>query len=455
MRPKEEMMFETIHVSLLRSVGCAAPLALLLAACSGETVDLGELSKDLSASASRCRETTLVAGSVVIENQDQLEQLEGCEEIEGNLYVRPFVDPDFRPLAALRRVGGALELGRRTTFDTPELPFDMQELIDHEAELLVGGWLASLEGFENLERTGSLSLSGVGAPNLAALSNLTTLSNGGALQIEFCTSLRDLTGLERLTGVVELSLSCNSLESLAGPRFAPRMGRVSIVGPRLVDLGNFAPETVQDLGIQNTGLENLDALSKLTRATSIGLVGNAALANVDALDALEAVNYLSIEENPRLERLPEFASMYELDELRIMDNDSLENLPSLPNLGVSPGEWDNLNPGDVLALRPDLILVNLNPALESLVIPAGWPAVSYLMIDSNAGLVNVDLSNLHAADGLYISNNPLLETVSLGLLETVDDLRVSDNPLLSLEPFDDLQTFRKIVQPGPLDPSQD
>jgi hypothetical protein len=456
MGPKEELMFETIHVSLLRSAGCAATLTLLLAACSGETVDLGELSKDLSASAPRCQEASLVAGSVVIENQAQLDQLEGCEEIEGNFYVRPFVDPDFRPLAALRRVGGALELGRRTVFDMPELPLDrQQETLERETALLVGGWLASLEGFENLERAGSLSLSGVGVPNLAALSNLTTLSNGGSLQIELCTSLRDLTGLERLTGVVELRLNCHSLESLAGPRFSARMSSAIIGGPRLVDLGNFAPESVHDLAIKNTGLEHLDALSKLTRASGIELIGNAALTNIDALDALEAVSYLGIMENPRLERLPELAALFELDELRIVENDSLENLPSLPALGNDPREWDNRYPGDVLAVRPDLILVNLNPALESLVIPAGWPAVSHLMIGSNAGLVNVDLSNLRAADGLYISENPLLETVSLGLLETVDDLRVVGNPLLSLEPFDELQTFRRIVQPGPLDPSQD
>jgi hypothetical protein len=393
---------------------------------------------------------------VVIENQEQLDQLEGCEEIDGNLYVRPFADPDFRPLAALRRVGGALELGRRTEADMPELPHDiLQEIIDRETALLAAGWLASLEGFENLERAGSLSLSGVGAPNLEALSSLTTLSNGGALQIDLCTGLRDLTGLERLTGVVDLRLPCSSLESLAGPRFSPHMGDVAIGGASLVDLGNLAPESVDTLSIQGTALENIDALSDLTHATSIALIGNAALANIDALDTLEMVDSLSIEENPRLERLPELASMGQLHELRIVSNDSLENLPILPNLGISPSEWDDLAPGNLLLVRPNLILVRLNPALESLVIPAGWPAVSYLAIDSNAGLVNIDLSNLHAADGLHISGNPRLETVSLGLLETVDDLRVTGNPLLSLEPFEDLQTFRKIVQPGPLDPSQD
>lgn len=450
-------MLKLTHVSSLRFIGCSAALATL-AACSGETVALGEVARDLVTNGSRCREATLVEGSVVIENQDQLARLEGCEQIEGDLVVRPFAGADFGPLAALTRVGGALDIGRPSTWDelTPEQQERIDEIFEEEQALLDAGWLASLAGFESLERAGRLALRGIGTPSLQPLSNLSTLTNGAVLELGPCTNLRDLTGLERLTGVVELSLSCESLESLAGPRFAPGMSDVIITGANLVDLGALAPERVNELRIEYTAIENVDALSGLTFATSIDLFGNADLTDADALDTLRTAKYLRIAGSPRLERLPELTSMFQLDALGILSNDTLANLPSLPNLGLASGqtEWGNLAPEDAMRVRPDIVQISGNAALESVVIPAGWLAVSFLDISGNANLASIDLSNLHAADGLYISTNPLLEAIDLGQLETIDDLRVIDNPRLALEPFDDLQTFRRIVQPGPLEPGQ-
>lgn len=443
----------------LRGGGCAAALAVLTGACSADTVDLGEVSNDLTA-ASRCQESTLVEGSVLVENQAQLDELEGCEEIAGNFYIRPFAGADFRPLAALNTVGGALVLGRLTAFDMLDLPLEVQErigeIMEQEQALLQSGCFSSLEGFEGLERVGSLSLNGVGTPDLQAFSNLSTLSNGGVLEIGACANLRALTGLEQLSGIVALTQLCNSLESLAGPRFAPSMSNAYIFGTSLADLGSFAPESVNELRIEDTALENLDALSRLSRATHIDVYGNPSLTNVDAFDALNYVGYLRIANSPLLERLPELTSIYELSTLSIVGNDALTNIPSIPNIYLVRGlmEWGNLAPEDALRIRPDLIQIIGNRSLESVAIPAGWLGVSYLDIGNNDSLTSIDLANVHAADALWIGTNAALTSVNLGLLETVDDLRVIDNPSLPLEPFDAVQTFRRIVQSGPLEPDQ-
>jgi hypothetical protein len=447
------------RIRSLRHPGCAAALAVFGGACSAETIDLGEVSRDL-VGPSRCQQSTLVEGSVVVENQEQLDQLEGCEQIAGDFHIRPFAGADFRPLAALHTVGGALELGRLTVFDLLSLPLEVQErigeILEQEQALLDSGCFSSLEGFEGLERVGSLSLNGVGTPDLLAFSNLAALTDGGSLVIGACANLRDLEGLEGLTSVVELTQSCNSLESLDGPRFAPRMGNALIFGRSLADLGSFAPESVNELRIEDTALESLDALSQLARAISIDILGNRALTDVDALATLSDVGYLRIGLSPLLERLPELTSMVQLDELSIVGNDALENFPSIPNLGVLPGEtdWDNLAPKDALLLRPDIIEITANAALESIVIPAGWLAASYIDIIDNERLTSIDLANIQAVDGLTIGANAALTSVDLGLLETVDDLRIIDNPLLPLEPFDAVSTFRRIVQPGPLEPEQ-
>jgi hypothetical protein len=438
---------------------CSAALSLAAGACSGDVVSLGEVSKDLAANPSRCQDSTLVDGSVVIENQARLDQLAGCETIAGNLYVRPFEAPDLRPLASLSEVGGALELGRLSVFDMLDLPLEEQEQIDQvtarEQALLDGGWLGSLEGLESLSRVDSLKLAGVSAPDLEPLSNLSALAGGGTLQIGPCTDLRSLRGLERLAGVVDLILNCDSLETLAGLPSPSRMGDVQLAGVRLADLADFAPESLNELSISGTALENLDALAGLQRASRVAVANNPALVNVDGLDGLGVVGELSITSNPRLARLPEL-SMSELGAIRIVNNDTLTNFPSLPNLGLFSGStaWGVLAPDDALRVRPNLIEVLQNPALEHLVIPTGWLAASYVDIAGNERLASIDLSALHAADGLWITANPQLASVALGVLETVDDLRVIDNAVLPLDAFDALQTFQRIVQSGPLDPSQ-
>jgi hypothetical protein len=429
-------------------------------ACAGDTFELGEVSRDVEASPSRCESSALVEGSVVLENQEQIEQLEGCEEIAGDLYIRPFAGADFSSLAALKKVGGALELGRLTVFDLEDAPLEVQDGIDaineQEQALLDSGCFTSLVGFEGLERAGSLSLNGVGAADLQGFSNLSALTNGGVLQIGPCSNLRDLGGLERLSGVVELTQQCNSLESLAGPSFAPSMSNAYIVGASLADLGSFAPESVNELRIEDTALENLDALSQLSRANHIDIFGNRALSNADALEALSFVGDLRIANSPLLERLPELAAIYELDTLSITGNDALTNVPSLPNIGLvsGPAEWGNLAPEEAVRVRPDILQITGNSALQSLAIPAGWLAVGYLDISSNGQLTRIDLGNLHAADALAIGGNPALTSVELGSLETVDDLRIVNNPLLPLEPFDAVQAFRRLVQPGPLELEQ-
>jgi hypothetical protein len=448
------------HLSSLHYGWSVSALSLFSYACAGEEVDVGEISRDLASAESRCQLATLVQGSVLIENQQQLDQLTGCEVIEGNLHVRPFDGADFRPLAALREVGGALELGRMTALDMLELPLEIQEDIDaifaREQAIIDSGWLASLAGFENLERAGSLTLTGVSAPDLEAFSKLSALTNGAVLQIGPCSGLLALTGLERLRGVVNLSLTCESLESLAGPSFAARMMDVYITGSNLTDLGALDLESVNELRIEYTAIESLDALSGLTRANHIDVWGNSALTDVDAFDALAFGGYIRFGINPLLERLPEFTSLYELSSFIVTSNESLTNFPSFPNVGPLNGASDlsELDPSDALRLRPDVIEVANNPAIEQIVIPAGWLAASYVTLGGNASLTSIDLSNLHAIDRLGIALNPLLESVTVGLLETADDLFVFENPLLPLDTFDSVQSYSRIVQSGPLEPRE-
>jgi Leucine-rich repeat (LRR) protein len=430
-------------------------LALLASACSGNVVDLGEVSRNLTASESMCQASGVVESSVLVEDQEQLNQLLGCEQIKGDLQIRPFEGPDFRPLASLRTVDGTLELGRPSGFDVSEdadleLARQKDEL---DSALLEAGWLDSFEGFEGLTRVGSLLLRGVSAPSLEAFSNLDALTSG-VLAIGPCTNLRDLTGLEGVSGLIDLTVSCDSLESLAGLSFPARMRDVDLAGSRLAELGAFDVQALNLLRIENTALENLDALGELTTAVSVSIAFNPALTDTDALNRLSTVSDLLFRRNPLLERLAEFTSLLSLRSLSVSGNDTLTSIGSFPNLFVFPGaieDWDNLAAQNAVQNRADLIEVSSNPALERLSLPIGWLAAGYVDIFSNATLESIDFAALHSVDRLVVFDNPELQSVDLGNLTTVDNLRVAANAILPLTDFDGLRTFESVLTTGPLE----
>lgn len=416
---------------------------MLASACSGQLIDLGE--NVSGADAASCRVRARVSGSVTVESQEQLDQLVGCEEIAGDLLVRPFEAPDFTPLASLRRVGGTLELGRLTSLDEPNADPALER---RELARVERGWLGSLEGFESLEQAGNLSLRGVSARTLEAFSSLSQLTEGGALELGPCTRLRDLRGLEALTGLVRLQISCDSLDSLRGLSFPSSMGDVSLQGARLVDLGDFDVQLVDGLLISGTALASLDALSRLVSAVSISVTDNAALVDMDALGGLESVEDLIVEGNPRLRRLPDFVSVPRLSSLLLKDNPTLANVPLFPGIlehfeGLSASS--QVSARDLLGYRPAIVEIMGNAALQEVTLPSGWQAAGFVAIESNALLTRIRFTHTRAMDFLSIQNNPSLGHIELGTLATVDELWVTGNPLLPLSDLDGLLTFESVL----------
>jgi hypothetical protein len=422
-------------------------LSLLALACSGETVNLGEDVRTLDVSSSRCRGSSRIEGSVRASNQAQIDELAGCEVIDGNFYVNPFEAPDLRPLASLRVVGGTLDLGRFSLFD--EATDDAQ--IEREGDLLASGWLASFEGLEGLESVGSIFLQGISAPSLAPLANLRGLTQGGRLFINICQNLTDLRGLENLRGVVDLQILCDSLESLQGLSLPTRMGDVTISGANLRDLGDLALEVVEDLDIRNTALENLDALSTLTTTDHLTLSSNPALTNLDGLNTLQESNGIRIIANPALERMPELDSLGYLRELALQQNERLVELPTLPYLArVFERSASQRDPQfDREYFRLDSLQIEDNAALERLQLPGAWALTGLIQISDNPSLQSIALAQVEAADHITIENNPALAQVDVGTLRTVDELYVLNNPLLPLTDFDGLRTFESELSSGP------
>jgi hypothetical protein len=416
----------------------ALSLLALLCACSADVVNVGENEDALTVPASsRCQQSATLSGNVIIKNQEQLNDLKGCTTIEGDLAIVPFAAADLRPLHALKEVTGHLHV-----YDGP--PEDPETAtaahVNRIQALYDNGWLSSLEGLESLERVGGLGLVGLTAETLEPLSNLRSLTNGGSLMLHHCPNLRDLTGLENVTGLVDLHIACENLESLAALKLPRQLNGMHLVGARLAELGSQSLEAVLgELMISRTALETLDEL------TSLGYVGgalvvehNPALQNLDGLNALTSAGTLIVRSNALVQRLPEYSSLGRLGGIMIYDNPALVELSSF---GSPSGLTPELSARDLLSYRPNLIEVIGNPELQTFTVPALLQSGGYVAIENNAKLSSVDLGMLASIDLLTIKNNPVLDAVELGALGSVDSLNVLNNPSLPSSSFDGVRTF--------------
>jgi hypothetical protein len=431
------------HAALARTLAAALPVFAL--ACSGDVINVGDDAMDPMTDGA-CP----AAGNIVIMNQAELDALEGCTAIEGDLQIVPFAHADLRPLHALRSVSGWLNF---------RVPNDIVDGATRSrlAALNREGWLA-LDGLEALESVGRLYIEGLASPSLVPLSNLRVITTG-ELTMTSCGGLRDLHGLEGLAGVNLLQLFCDELESIAALRLAREMIGLQIQGAKnLSDLGSPEVTTVfYNLVLGGTALRNLDALAKVSSVFGAVVIdNNPDLTSVDGLNQLERVGSLNLHGNPQLSRLPAFDVLSSLDALRIDENAQLSELSAFSGLPreddfyPEPSEyWDERA---ILARRPDIIAISDNPELRQIAIPVGWDSGAHVSVLRNATLEHLSLGQLARVDFLEIEANPLLSSVELAALTRVDSLRLRDNPLLAPAAFDAVQTFERDMAGNAGDP---
>jgi hypothetical protein len=415
--------------NILRTAA-TVPFGLLIAACSGsgDVVDLGGGSAELEAAPAACAGPE-GDGYVTVNDQAGLEALRGCEEL-GGLSIMDFFGAglDLRPLSSLRVIRGGLSIAG-SLFDRTAEPGVPDTTIN------------SLEGLESLQRVGSLSLNEFSAPTLEPLGNLTEVS-GGSIAIHHASRLRNLAGLDNAGGVWSLGLSyAPELETLDGLRLPSQAGNITLMHtPKLTDIEALGPvDGVDTLYIHGTGIQRLDATLQVNL---LDVRNNPALVDITGLDTLVSASIIHIENNPRLSRLPNLEQLMLLDWLVVVGNPELRWLPTLPSLeGGSPTQEDD--PED-LPMRT--LKIASNASLQQFVAPARLRGVTYLSIQDNANLSEIDLGGLEALTELTIANNPSLVSVSLDKLETVNSLEVLDNGQLPTAGFSEVQTFTSNIQ---------
>ncbi len=447
--------FEAMPAQVCFSAGAA----LLLAACAGDVVDVGE--NVPYPAGTRCQADATVRGSVIVENQEQLDELAGCEVIEGNLDIVPFRDADLRPLHALLRVDGDVVIGSRIADPPPFLPGEMDALnASQEVDLYHRGlqrarglqWLATLDGLERLEVVGSLTIE---APieSLEAFSGLREIATGRLTL--YNTELSDLIGLEGVRGVTELSIKHDDLgrlHDMTALLLPASMKSLTISAPvEALDVSDV--RSISHLALAGLFLDDLDMFQGLQRAETIsiddclflrhlaGLDGVTGITSFSAsnnlslerltesLNAVEQLETFSLEDNPRLESLPEFTVLERITAFEIKFSSFLESTPAQD---LELPRFPRMNLESAAPVHLERIFV-MGTGAPSFVVPRAWNSAEWVQIEHNYEMRELDFGGLETVGRLGIVGNPELTRVTLGSLKSVTESSTDIDGLVGID----------------------
>lgn len=437
---------------LWRSCGCLSLIAWF-AGCSNDTVNLGGGRAPLVVQpGERCTGPSIVQGPVTVHNQDEIEQLAGCEEIDGDLHIEIFADADLTPLSSLRIVDGLLEIGAYPDAANQENA-DLGEIKGQVNRIVRNGYLNSLTGLEGLQRATTLTISSIAAEDLEPLLGLRQLSgraNGvppaGSLYIDSTKNLRDLHGLSNIESVQDFALRDNpALASLGGLQLGTTGARISVSdSPLLSSLAEL--ESVQSaiaLSLTNLGITDLDDLANLSYVEQeIIIDNNTLLGNMDGLANLISAESIQVLKNAILQSIPSLNEIRGLDTVMVVDNPELQSLHlDLPTEGDGPYSLRGARVSNPITL----IDIGRNDSLTELSLSAGLRTGRAIALYDNAALAHVSLGSLQHLEELDITGNTNLEQIDVGALKTVDLLVVTNNPKLDAAQLGMVRSFTATV----------
>lgn len=350
----------------------------------------------------------VVSDDTVMEDQRNLDALEGCGVIYGDLVIS--FAADLRPLYALRRVIGRLHISPPA-----------------------GSGLGSLEGLENLERVeGGMSLASFEGTSLASLSRLTSVATEprlSELTLIDCPNLQDLSGLQGVVDLRKLWVSGMPQLTSLNPLTLPRRMESLILdsNPRLTDIDAVrSVDQINTVILASTGLSSLGALTNFSRIYALQIASNPLLVDTSALAGLEVIETFSVTQNDRLQTLVAPAGAFNLGDALVEANAALVTISGMANVST------------MRSLR-----VTANPLLGALSLPS-LEAVESLEVSNNARLAALDLARLSGPVGsLVIVSNPALPP-PLELSSFADNAKIGGNQgeAVGLDPCPWIRDFR-------------
>lgn len=398
---------------------------------------------------------TQIQGSLLVKRNTALSNLAGLRslrQVTGDVSIGNTVLRSLDGLEQLTWVGGSLEIGISEFQLVGAFPLlryepnptlvDISALrslhrVDEKLRVVANQSLGSLHGLEQLTQVPSIELR-----DDASLSSIAALAGvvKADIDIEWCTALEDLHGLENLSSgalVLLRNESLTKLDALAGLKHCSAL---NIAGSPLITnidaLGGL--ESCGSLSIWDTQITNVEAFSKLTSSKSVSFKNNAELVNLDGLRNLAWIEAnLELVGNGSLRSLKALQGITALrprfgasgPALEIQNNGALESLEGLENLSSVDGD---------VRILENAALPDLDGLLRMTAINGSLEIVSNVALRGLSGVRNLEQVN---GDLKIVGNVELVSLAGLSSLRSVA-LNFVLNDTDFLEDLDGLEAFR-------------
>ena len=232
----------------------------------------------------------------------------------------------------------------------------------------------------------------------------------------FVSSIKNLTGLEFATNLIELEFGKNQISDVTPLKNLTKLTHLSLGINQISDvtpLKNLTKLTHLSLGINQ--ISDVTPLKNLTNLIELDLLSNR-ISDVTPLKNLTKLTYLSLRDNQISDVTP-LKDMTKLIYLslrdnRILDVSPLKNLVKLTYLNLDHNYYK-------IDVSPFKNLINLR----------------YLSLDDNQISDATPLKNLTKLIHLDISDNPILDLTPLKDMKKMIDLDLDSNGILDISPL--------------------
>ena len=232
----------------------------------------------------------------------------------------------------------------------------------------------------------------------------------------FVSSIKNLTGLEFATNLIELEFGKNQISDVTPLKNLTKLTHLSLGINQISDvtpLKNLTKLTHLSLGINQ--ISDVTPLKNLTNLIELDLLSNR-ISDVTPLKNLTKLTYLSLRDNQISDVTP-LKDMTKLIYLSLRDNrisdvSPLKNLVKLTYLNLDHNYYK-------IDVSPFKNLINLR----------------YLSLDDNQISDATPLKNLTKLIHLDISDNPILDLTPLKDMKKMIDLDLDSNGILDISPL--------------------
>jgi hypothetical protein len=280
-----------IILSIFLTTNCADDNKKRESVCKDSNVYDGSY----SISDGRCKDDEGCQEDATRYEKTNIEDIEGCEEINGNLKIFHNDLKNLDALSSLKKVGGNLRIGHYDGYDPSLTNNNLSEIsglsnlewVGGELEVACNKKLKNLDGLENLTYVGGGVVLHYNPLNsIEGLSGLENIPGDFYIYGSELVSIPDFTNLRHITGTLTIynaiylkyinlinlltldGVYLGENPSLVNVNFKSleKINKISVykmVNIKSIELPNLTKYDVRHVDINTTGLENLDGFSKI------------------------------------------------------------------------------------------------------------------------------------------------------------------------------------------------